>query len=434
MTRFSLPFIAALLFVINLCPATPCNAENGLTTGPSAVAGPFVNTFVGFDQQHFAYLAEVGVIWDSFYDNLTQNWNLQKINLCAATPCNGEYGLTTGPPAAAGPFVNTFVGFNQQHFAYPEGGVIWDSYYDDNTQSWNLQKINLCAATPCNGENGLTKGPSAVAGPFVDTFVGLDQQHFAYLAEGGVIWDSYYDDHRQNWNLQKLNRCAATPCNGENGLTKGPPVIVDPFANTFFVNTFAGFDQQHFAYLAEGGVIWDSYYDDHTQSWNLQKINLCAATPCNGENGLTKGPSAVAGTFVNTFVGFDQQHFAYLAEGGAIWDSYYDNHTRTWNLQKINLCAATPCNGENGLTRGPPAVAGPFVNTFVGFNQQHFAYLAEGGVIWDSYYDDHKQSWNLQKINLCAASRRSGNARAKSYAASLAFRSSPSIAVTIFPK
>ena len=29
MTRFSPPFIAALLFVINLCPATPCNAENG---------------------------------------------------------------------------------------------------------------------------------------------------------------------------------------------------------------------------------------------------------------------------------------------------------------------------------------------------------------------------------------------------------------------
>ena len=163
MTRFLLPFIAALLFVINLCPATPCNAENGLTTGPSAVAGPFVNTFVGFDRQHFVYLAEVGIIWDSYYDDHIHNWNLQKINLCAATPCNGEYGLTTGPPAAAGPFVNTFVGFDQQHFAYPEGGAIWDSYYDDHIQNWNLQKINLCAATPCNGEYGLTKGPSAGA-------------------------------------------------------------------------------------------------------------------------------------------------------------------------------------------------------------------------------------------------------------------------------
>jgi hypothetical protein len=51
-----------------------------LTNGPQAAAGPFVNTFVGFDQQHFAYRDADGIIWDSFYDNPSRSWNCQQIN------------------------------------------------------------------------------------------------------------------------------------------------------------------------------------------------------------------------------------------------------------------------------------------------------------------------------------------------------------------
>jgi hypothetical protein len=134
-----------------------------------------------------------------------------------------------------GPFVDTFAGLNQQHFAYRDkDGAIWDSWYNDDNQSWNLQKINLCAA-PCNAENGLTTGPQAVTGPFVNTFVGLAQQHFAYRDKDGVIWDSWYNNHNQSWNLQQINTsyCMyspadhqdltpnAAPCNAINKIVHG---------------------------------------------------------------------------------------------------------------------------------------------------------------------------------------------------------------------
>ena len=63
-------------------------------------------------------------------------------------------------------------------------------------------------------------------------------------------------------------------------------------------------------------------------------------------------------TFVNTYFWHNQQHFAYLAANGDIWDAYYcggcsgDNK---WRLQKIN-------NG--GVTNGPPAASAPFVEEF----------------------------------------------------------------------
>jgi outer membrane protein assembly factor BamB len=75
-------------------------------------------------------------------------------------------------------------------------------------------------------------------------------------------------------------------------------------------------------------------------------------------------------------------------------------HNKSWNLQQINMCGGTRCDAKIGLTTGPPAIAGPFVDTFVGFDQQHFAYRDKDGVIWDSFYDMHNKSWNLQAINL----------------------------------
>jgi hypothetical protein len=357
---------------INLC-AAPCNAENGLTTGPQAVTGPFVNTFVGLAQQHFAYRDKDGVVWDSWYNNHNQSWNLQQINLKR----NNRNAVTDGNAAVDGPFGNTFVGLAQQHFAYRDkDGVIWDSWYNDQNQSWNLQQINLKRNNP----NAVTAGPQAVAGPFVDTFAGLNQQHFAYRDKDGAIWDSWYNDHNQSWNLQQIN----LKRNNRNAVTDGNAAVAGPF-----VNTFVGLAQQHFAYRDKDGVIWDSWYNDHNQSWNLQQINL---------GGVTAGPQAVAGPFVDTFAGLNQQHFAYRDKDGAIWDSWYNDDNQSWNLQKINFCAA-PCNAENGLTTGPQAVTGPFVNTFVGLAQQHFAYRDKDGVIWDSWYNNHNQSWNLQQIN-----------------------------------
>jgi hypothetical protein len=350
--------------------------NGGVTNGAPAASAPFVDTFYFHDQQHFAYLARTfppsGDIWDAYYcggcsgDN---KWRLQKIN-------NG--GVTNGPPAVSGPFVNTYFERDQQHFAYlAENGDIWDAYYcggcsGDN--KWRLQKIN-------NG--GVTNGPPAASTPFVEEFLWHDQQHFAYLTANGDIWDAYYcggcSGGHNKWRLQKIN-------NG--GLTSGPPALAGPF-----VSTYAGHNQQHFAYLAANGEIWDAYYcpDCSGNDWQLQKIN-------NG--GVTDGPPAASAPFVNLFSGHDQQHFTYLAANvaapttGDIWDAYYCGGCsggNNWRLQKIN-------NG--GVTDGPPAIAGPFVNTYFWHNQQHFAYLAAHREIWDAYYCDDcsGNKWRLQQL------------------------------------
>jgi hypothetical protein len=248
-----------------------------------------------------------------------------------------------GLPAAAVPFVSVFV--DQQHFAYLDSvGAIWDSWYDKPSSGWNLQKINLCVGT-CNASDGLTYGPKGVSGPFVSVFV--DQQHFAYLDSVGAIWDSWYDKPSSSWNLQKINLCVGT-CNANNGQTHGPKGVSGPFVSVFV-------DQQHFAYRDSAGAIWDSWYDKPSSSWNLQKINLCVGT-CNASNGQTHGANAAGDPFVSVFV--DQQHFAYRDSAGAIWDSWYDKPSSSWNLQKINLCVGT-CNASNGQTHGPNVAGDP---------------------------------------------------------------------------
>jgi hypothetical protein len=42
--------------------------------------------------------------------------------------------------------------------------------------------------------------------PFVDTYEEHDQQHFAYLAATGEIWDAYYcpDCTGNKWHRQRL--------------------------------------------------------------------------------------------------------------------------------------------------------------------------------------------------------------------------------------
>src|ERR1700730_7839542 len=118
-----------------------------------------------------------------------------------------------------------------------------------------------------------------------------------------------------------------------------------------FVDTFADHDQQHFAYLSQGGAIWDAFFFAGDNKWHLQQINLKS----NNSSGMTDGPMSVAGPFINTFTGHDQQHFAYLSEGGAIWDAYFFAGDNKWHLQQINL----ESNNSSGMTDGPVSRHGP---------------------------------------------------------------------------
>jgi hypothetical protein len=233
----------------NLFLVSPCTATGGGSPkiafweslgGPPAVTGPFVNTYAEHDQQHFVYLAANGGIWDAFYcpQCSSPNWRLQLINDGGAAP--------DAPPAASLPFVNVFSGHDQQHFAYlatnesGRNGEIWDAFYCPGCSGnpWRLQKIN--------GPGGVTNGPPAVAGPFIDTYTEHDQQHFVYLAANGVIWDAFYCPGCSGnpWRLQQINDGGITGM-GANGKPNAPPAASLPF-----VNVYSGHDQQHFAYLA----------------------------------------------------------------------------------------------------------------------------------------------------------------------------------------
>ncbi|MGB8901382.1 MAG: hypothetical protein WCC90_20050, partial [Methylocella sp.] len=211
--------------------------------------------------------------------------NLNLVSACSpiggASPAIVFTETFGGPPAATEPFVNVYSGHDQQHFGYlAASGEVWDAFYCPGCSGdkWRRQEINSC---------GATSGPPAAAGPFVDTYAEADQQHFAYLAANGEIWDAFYCPgcSGDKWRIQKIN-------NG--GATTGPPTATAPF-----VNVFSGHNQQHFAYLATNengrkGDIWDAFYcpDCSGDKWRIQKIN-------NG--GATSGPPAVSGPFIDTY-------------------------------------------------------------------------------------------------------------------------------------
>jgi hypothetical protein len=170
-------------------------------------------------------------------------------------------------------------------------------------------------------------------------------------------------------NLSIISPCVATGGASpsivftENFL--GPAAAVQPL----FVSDYH--DQQHFAYLAANGEVWDAYScpDCDDAPWRLQQIN--------GAGGLTSGPLALSGPSVDVFSTADQQHFAYLAANGAIIDAFYCPQCSggQWRVQQINLGGS-----------GPAAVTAPFVNEFAGHDQQHFAYVDANGAIFDAYY------------------------------------------------
>lgn len=132
--------------------------------------------------------------------------------------------------------------------------------------------------------------------------------------------------------------------------------------------------------------------------WRLQQINCGKNSTCATRNpdAVTDGPAADDGPFVYTYSEFvgtpPEQHFAYKAKDGGIWDAYYSGHK--WRLQQVNN------TGSGGLTQGPAAAAAPFVNVYFGHNQQHFAYRTADGSIWDAFFcpkcDGDK--WRLQQL------------------------------------
>ena len=352
----------------------------GVTNGDKAVASPFVGVFG--DQQHFSYATLDGAILDAWFNPQNNGWNLQRINLL---------GLTSGPIAAAGPCIGTFN--SQQHFAYVTGpGVVWDSWYDGDHGKWNLQQINLGGRTsgpaaklgfagknlgpvsiwvdPSGSQQhftyvgtdsavydafwdsnsntwklqklnagGKTNAPLAESSPFGCAF--HNQQHIAYLDSAGDIYDTWYDGDG-HWSMQKIGGRAAVPYQ--------PFVWVDPKDS-----------QQHFTYLGTDSAIYDAYWDSSLNNWQAQKINA---------HGNTAGPAA-AGLPMACVFG-EEEHIGYLDGAGNIWDAWR-NAAGNWNLQQVPI--------------GPAAKDLAFLWTDSAHTQLHFTYRDNNYVIWDSIPD-----------------------------------------------
>src|SRR5262249_9879665 len=130
---------------------------------------------------------------------------------------------------------------------------------------------------------------SVVGGPFVDTYTGHDQQHFAFRVADGGIWDAFYCPQcsGDRWRLQQINCGKNSTCGNRNpdSVTDGTAADDGPF-----MDTYAEHDQQHFAYKAKDGGIWDAFYCPQCSGakWRLQQINN------TGSGGLTNGPAAAA--------------------------------------------------------------------------------------------------------------------------------------------
>jgi hypothetical protein len=316
---------------------------SGKTNAPLAGGDPFVS--VSGAQQHFAYRDQMGGIWDVWFDSGSGLWTPQQIN-------TGMSGLTNGPAAAGDPFVSVFG--DQQHFVYRDAdGAIWDAWFNGDNGTWNIQRINA-------GADGKTFAPPAVADPFVSVFG--QQQHFAYRADGGAIWDAWFNGANDTWNQQQITA---------GGVTAGPPAAGNPFVSVLG-------QQQHFVYADAFGVLWDAWFDGGDGTWKLQQVNA---------GGQTTTPliTAAGVAFVDAFQ--QQQHFAYRDDAGAIWDVWYDSGTTTWSQQRLTA---------GGRTNGPAAVGDPFISFFE--QQQHFAYADAVGNVWDAWYDETNKSWNLQQI------------------------------------
>jgi hypothetical protein len=137
------------------------------------------------------------------------------------------------------------------------------------------------------------------------------------------------------------------------------------------VDTYSEHDQQHFAYKAKDGGIWDAFYCPQCSGdkWRLQQLNCGKNSTCANRNpdAVTDGPAAAAASFVNVYSGHDQQHFAYRTADGSIWDAFYCPQCSgdKWPLQQLQKTPCmlmssmsdltpndAPCNAINKIVRG----------------------------------------------------------------------------------
>jgi len=322
--------------------------QDGLISG--AVGDP--SAFVYGSQIHFLYRDISGLIWDSFYDPISNEGNLQQIA--------GPGGLNAAPAAAEGP--SSYIYFDQTHIIYrAANGAIWDCYYVTHQSDWLLQQINL---------GGVSKGPAAVGNP--SSFVYGLQTHVLYRAVDGTIWDSWYPGTGSQWSLQQINL---------SGATSAPAAAGDPSPLVYV-------DQTHIIYRDTGGTIWDSYYITDQLSWGLQQINL---------GGLTGGPAAAGDP--SPFVYGIQIHVVYRAVDGTIWDSWYPGTGSQWLLQQITPLGILP----NGLT-GDFILAASDPLAFAYSDQTlHIVYRDSYGTLWNGYYDSASGQWVGQQLNVGGA-------------------------------
>jgi photosystem II stability/assembly factor-like uncharacterized protein len=115
------------------------NGSGGLTpSGPAAVAPPVI--WIYGQQQHFTYYDANGTIWDSWYDGPSNNWSIQQINSPSGVPTTGQ---VNGPATGSQPSVCVFNQHQHIAFTDADDNKsLWNAYYDAVSKEWNLQKIN----------------------------------------------------------------------------------------------------------------------------------------------------------------------------------------------------------------------------------------------------------------------------------------------------
>jgi hypothetical protein len=380
---------------------------DGATAGMAANGNPFVSQYDS--QLHVGYWAVDGTIRDIWTPApLSAPWTQQQIDQYYTGPSD----LTIQGDVTIGTYLN------QQHFCYirghfapqsgsPEPGTIADSFYDGSS-GWHGQEIEQEGGAPGPAWSGqlLIPGPLELIGPFtVSVWTWAQQQHFTYVDYDNNVWDCWYDQPTHSWNNQRIN-------NGGN--TGAPPAIAKPFGCVFTPPTapyeppsnLAG--QQHVAYRAPNGEIWDAWWDGQPgHSWAPQKLNIDGASLY----GTTNAPAAAGNPFVWVlpdgygWYGLSsyhiQQHFTYAAAQGALWDLWYDAPSNTWNMQELNIDGLVPYRTTNApASAGNPAacVVGTMLHGRVAL-EQHVVYRDGQGGLWHLWYDG-SPTWFAEQLNL----------------------------------
>jgi hypothetical protein len=315
-------------------------------------------------------------------------WHLQQIN-GNQTDVPGEYLACRGAPNVGFPnavFVCTFG--DQQHFAYVDNGGIVDSA-DGNLQDCFYDgDTNQWTSQQITGAGGaLPAVPAPGSAPYLSAF-GYEL-HFAYIDTNSNVQDCFYNSVTDKWGARQIT--------GVGGVLPNVPAVggVSPYGSPNSPLALCAFgDQLHFTYIDANNVLQDCYcfYDDGILQWKLQQINGTDPTVpgesvvCKGTPLLGDNPVVSACTFGN------QQHFTYIDGNFNLQDCFYDGDTNEWHSQRLT-------GGSWPFALPAPSLCadgGVSVCTFG--NQQHFVYLDQNLSLQDCFYDGDENQWKLQQI------------------------------------